>query len=73
MVFGWELTPIDAQGSRYCPAAGSELIPVLDNTASQTPTSYRTVNPPGRVYAPARMYFSKASAVQGSAGLKKCS
>ena len=34
MVFGWELTPIDAQGSRYCPAAGSELIPVLDNTGS---------------------------------------
>ena len=34
LVFGWELTPIDAQGSRYCPAAGSELIPVLDNTAN---------------------------------------
>jgi hypothetical protein len=31
MVFGWELTPIDAEGSRYCPSAGSELIPVADN------------------------------------------
>lgn len=32
IVFGWELTPIDAQGSRFCPPAGSELIPVADNS-----------------------------------------